>query len=473
MKNLERMIWISIVTFLGYFAFYPTERVSAISADGEKYLQIFHEIASFVESDFVEQVDDKTLYQGAIKGMISSLGDPHTRFMGEEEFRQLQDETRGSFGGVGLEVTHSDGSILVVSPIDDTPAMRAGIQPQDRILEINGKSTEKMTIDEAVKTMRGQVGTTVSIKIKRKSLKDPFNITLTRELIKIQYLKSAFLENEKIGYIRLSQFMGRENNTGLEFKKIIQDFVQKEALGIVIDLRSNPGGLLDLAIDLSDFFLKPDLDIVSVKGRGEKLIRVFKSTDSSGKALETPLVVLLNAGSASASEIFAGAMQDHKRATILGNQSFGKGSVQNIYPLPHKTGIALTIQKYYTPSGVSIHKKGITPDIVINQITPDNDEKTQIEKLLKANLVATFVKENPGYTEKNIKLFQESLAKKGYKLGKTISRYLLKKENGIGEKAPIFDREFDPQLNKAIEVLQNPNAAKTIPAQNPTPAVTE
>jgi len=462
MKNKERYIWISLVAILSCSLFQPIERVKAISTDGEKYLQILHEVVAFIETDYVESVEEKNLYVGAIKGLIASLGDPHSRFMGEDEFRHLQEETRGSFGGVGLEVTHSEGSILVISPYDDTPAMKAGIQPQDRILEIAGKSTEKMSIEDAVKLMRGAPGTNVTIKVKRKSAKEPFFTTLTRELIKIQYLKSAFLENEKLGYIRLTQFMGRENNTGGEFKRIVQEFAAKEAQGIIIDLRSNPGGLLDLAIELSDIFLKPDLDIVSVKGRGEKLIRVYKSVDNQGKILDIPLVVLLNAGSASASEILAGALQDNKRAIIIGNQSFGKGSVQNIYTLPHKTGIALTIQKYYTPSGVSIHKKGITPDVVVNQITPDNDDKALLEKLAKTTILQTFIKENPGYSEKNVKLFQDLLAKKGYKMNKTISRYLLKKENAIGEKSPVYDREFDPQLNKAIELLLNPPNSKPI-----------
>jgi carboxyl-terminal processing protease len=443
MKNKERYIWISLVAILSCSLLQPIDRVKAISTEGEKYLQILHEVVGFIETDFVESVEEKNLYSGAIKGIIASLGDPHSRFMSEEEFKQLQEETRGSFGGVGLEVTHSEGSILVISPYDDTPAMKAGIQPQDRILEISGKSTEKMSIEDAVKLMRGPAGTNVTIKIKRKSSK-------------IQYLKSAYLENEKIGYIRLTQFMGRENNTGGEFKRIVQEFAAKESQGIIIDLRSNPGGLLDLAIELSDIFLRPELDIVSVKGRGEKLIRVYKAQDNQGKVLDVPIVVLLNAGSASASEILAGALQDNRRAIIVGNQSFGKGSVQNIYNLPYKTGIALTIQKYYTPSGVSIHKKGITPDVVVNQITPDNDDKTQIEKLSKTTFIQNFVKDNPGYTEKNIKAFQDFLTKKGYKLNKTISRFLLKKENAIGEKSPVYDREFDPQLNKAIEILLNP-----------------
>jgi carboxyl-terminal processing protease len=444
---------------LGSFILLPIERAFAISREAEKYLQIFHEVSTLIEADFVESVEDKNIFLGAIKGMIGSLGDPHTRFMEEEDFKQLQEETRGSFGGVGIEVTQQDGALVVITPIDDTPAQRAGMLPQDRIIEINGLSTEKMGIPEAIKVMRGAAGTPVTLKIKRKTQKEPISFTLNRELIKIQFLKSAFIEKEKVGYIRLSQFMGRETTAG-EFKKIVRDFQEKKAAGIVVDLRSNPGGLLDLSIDLSDLFLPEGKDIVSVKGRGEKLIKVYKSTTSQDKILDTPMVVLLNNGSASASEIFAGAMQDNKRGTILGNQSFGKGSVQNIYPLSHKTGIALTIQKYYTPSGVSIHKKGITPDLVINQLIPDEDEKTNLDKLMKGNIIATFVSENPGYNDKNSSIFIDQLNKKGFKLRPEIAKYILKREYSLGLPTPVYDREFDLQLNKAIDLIANPTSLK-------------
>lgn len=460
MKNKERFLWITLSVLLLVSNFFTLEKAHALSRDAEKYLQIFHEISTLIESDYVDATEDKNVYLGAIKGMIGSLGDPHTRFMEEEDFKQLQEETRGSFGGVGIEVTQQDGVLLVITPIDDTPAQRAGILPQDRIIEINGQSTEKMNLSDAIKIMRGPAGSPVTLKIRRKNTKDPLSVTLNRELIKIQFLKSAFLDKEKIGYIRLSQFMGRES-TSNDFKRIIRDFQDKKAVGIIVDLRSNPGGLLDLSIDLSDLFLSEGKDIVSVKGRGEKLIRVYKSTSGSDKITEIPMIVLLNNGSASASEIFAGAMQDNKRATILGNQSFGKGSVQNIYPLSHKTGIALTIQKYYTPSGISIHKKGITPDLVINQVTPDDDEKNALEKLMKANILSGFVSEHPGYNEKNVAAFLDLLNKKNIKLRETIARFVLKREYSLGQPAPVYDREFDLQLNKAIELLLNPSSKIT------------
>lgn len=453
MKNKERIFWMSLVFSLAIIAFFPTQRAKAISVEAEKYLQIFHEVATLIQTDFVETSEEKKLYVGAIRGAISSLGDPHSRFLDEEEFKQLQEETRGAFGGVGIEVTQSDGALIVVAPIEDTPAMRAGIQPQDRIIEINGNSTEKMTISEAVKLMRGPVGTSVHLKIKRKSLKEPLSVTLNRELIRIQFIKSTFILDKKLGYLRLTQFMGKEN-TAQEYKKIIQDFQKNGMKGLIIDLRSNPGGLLDLAIDLSDIFLPAGKEIVSVRGRGGKLEKVHNASDSDFKVLDTPMVILMNNGSASASEIFAGAMQDHGRAKIIGTQSFGKGSVQHIYPLSYKTGIALTIQKYYTPKGVSIHKIGITPDEVVQALAPEEDEKPQIEKLLKQNALVEFVKENPdGYTEINIQKWFEKLQKMEIKIRPILAKYLLKREYQMTEKAPIFDLEFDPQLQRAIEIL--------------------
>ncbi len=455
MKTKERIIWVLLLSVSLFFTLFSFNRAKAISAESEKYLQIFHEIVAFIQTDYVDKVDEKALYTGAIRGVISSLGDPHSRFLNEDEFKELQNETRGSFGGLGIEVSYSDGSLFVISPIDDTPAFKAGIQPQDRIVEINGKTTEKMTLSDAIKMMRGQVGTPISLKVIRKNVHDPLLFTLTRELIKIDYLKSQFLENEKIGYIRLSQFMGKESTTK-EFEKVMETFVEtKKAKGIILDLRANPGGLLDLAVELSDYFLKPDLDIVSVKGRGGELVKIFRSKSSSKKFADIPLAILINNGSASASEILAGAIQDNKRGKIFGNQSFGKGSVQNIYPLPHKTGVAITIQKYYTPSGVSIHGKGITPDVVVNQLMPSEDDRFYMEKIFKENILKNFVRENPEYSDANVKKFREILKQKKYNLSAKISKLLLKRETGIGKKASLIELEFDPQLTKAIEHISS------------------
>jgi carboxyl-terminal processing protease len=453
MKNKERILWMSLCSLLAFITFFPTQKAKAISTEAEKLLQVFHEVSTLIQTDFVESTEEKKLYIGAIRGMISSLGDPHTRFLDEDEFKQLQEETRGSFGGVGIEVTQtSDGQLLVVTPIDDTPAMRAGIQPQDKIIEINGNPTEKMNINEAVKLMRGTVGSSVTIKIKRKNLKEPLTFTLNRELIKIQFIKSEFVEDKKIGYLRISQFMGKAETLN-EYRSILKSFLEKGMQGLIIDLRSNPGGLLDLAIDLSDIFLSDGKEIVSVKGRGNKLEKIYTAQNFSFKILDLPLVILMNNGSASASEIFAGAMQDHSRGIVIGTQSFGKGSVQHIYPLSHKTGIALTIQKYYTPNGTSIHKKGISPNIVVNPIAPEEEERVYVEKIFKDQLVSEFVKLHPDYTEQTQELWLKKLESEGIKIRPILAKYLLKREATLGQKTNLIDLEFDPQLAKAFEVL--------------------
>ncbi|TGK28925.1 S41 family peptidase [Leptospira gomenensis] len=455
MKNKERLVWIGIVSFLSFALILPNGSVKGISKTGESYLQIFHEVLSFIQTDYVESVDDEKLYQGAIRGLIASLGDPHSRFMDKDDFSQLQEETRGSFGGLGMEVSFADGAIVVISPIEDTPAMKAGILPQDRIVEIDGKKTGDLSLSDSIKLMRGKVGTSVTIKLERKNQKEPMTLTLVREMIKIRYVRSSFLEKEKLGYIKLNQFMGKDSTLS-EFKKELAALKEKGAEGLIVDLRMNPGGLLDLAIALSDLFLKPDLDIVSVRGRGGELVRVFRSTSSGDKAIQIPMVVLINEGSASASEIFAGAIQDHGRGKILGTVSFGKGSVQNIYPLSHNTGIALTIQKYYTPSGKSIHGKGIQPDVLVKSVEPTEDDRFYIRKMAEKKMLEAFVAKNPVYSEANFQLFEKYLSEKGMKLSSDVARFLYKSRSNKEGQSPLLDLDLDPQMKKAIELLSVP-----------------
>lgn len=453
MKHKERFFWITLCLLLFSYALHPLQKVKALSRDAEKYLHIFHEVASFIQADFVEPVDDRKLYIGAIRGLLAGLGDPHTRFLDKDEFQEHKDETRGTFGGIGVEVTYRQGSILVISPIDDTPAMRAGLLPQDRIIEINGKSTKTMNITDAVKIMRGRIGSNVKIKVKRRGLANPLDFTLKRELIKINYIKSQYISDKKLGYIRLSQFMGLKS-TASDFKKRVENFLDLGAKGLIIDLRMNPGGLLNMATDLSDLFLPKGKVIVSVKGRGGQIINTFRSRNSNQRTETIPIVVLIDKGSASASEIFAGAMKDHKRAKIIGVTSFGKGSVQNIYSLPYHTGLALTIQKYYMPSGISIHKKGVKPDIEIPALKPSDLERVYLRKMASEKLVTKFVQKNSGgYTDGNVQKFRNMLSQKDYRISEKMARFFLKKEYSLAGKQPVFDLEFDSQLQKAIEEL--------------------
>jgi carboxyl-terminal processing protease len=336
-----------------------------------KNIELFTKVLSIVKKDYVEDKTFKDLIYGAIKGMLSSL-DPHSSFLPPDSFKEMQVETTGEFGGLGIEITIKDGILTVVSPIEGTPAYKAGVKAGDKILKINGESTKNLTLMDAVKKLRGKKGTKVTITIFREGLKKLKDITIVRDIIKIHSVRTKFYEN-KIGYIRVTQFQER---TSSDIKKALKKF--KKAFGkingIIIDLRNNPGGLLNEAVNVSDIFIKSG-KIVYTKGRVPNSDMEFEAKDD-GTEGNYPIVVLVNGGSASASEIVAGALQDHKRAIILGTQTFGKGSVQTIIPLNDGSAIRLTTAKYYTPSGRSIQAEGITPDIVVEQKILKKDNKT-------------------------------------------------------------------------------------------------
>ncbi|TGK15692.1 S41 family peptidase [Leptospira fluminis] len=451
MKNKERLVWFGAVLVLSVALVFRPSPVRAISETSEKYLQLFHEVLGLVQNGYVEPVNEEKAFVGAIKGLIASLGDPHSNFLDEEEYRQMKEETRGSFGGLGMEVAFSDGAIVVVSPIEDTPAMRAGILPQDRIVEIDGKSTANLGYSEGIKLMRGKPGSSVTIKIERKNQKEPVQLTLVRENIQIRYVRSNYFNKEKVGYIRLNQFMGE--NTLEEFKKQLKSLSEKKAEGLIVDLRMNPGGLLPLASALSDLFLPPGLDIVSVRGRGGELADTSKSSNSPDKFTKIPMIVLINEGSASASEIFAGAMQDHGRAKILGTTSYGKGSVQFVYSLSHGMAVKLTVQKYYTPSGRSLHGKGIQPDVVVKAIEPTEDDRFYLRKIGEKKLLDPLIAKFPDYSESNFQHFEKALKEQGIKLSSDVARILYKNRTQTEKERTLTDVDLDPQLRKALEIL--------------------
>jgi len=336
------------------------DAASANSAETYKELNLFGDVFEKVRSNYVDDVTDDTLIEGAINGMLTSL-DPHSNYLNSKNFSDMKVQTRGEFGGLGIEVSMENGLIKVVSPIDDTPAARAGLKPGDLITQLDGSPVQGMTLPEAVEKMRGPINSEVTLRIRR-SGKDPFDVKLTRATIKIQSVRSH-LEGDTIGYIRITSF-NEQTDVGLEnaMKNLKQQAGNKLA-GIVLDLRNNPGGLLDQAVAVSDAFLDKG-EIVSTRGRRADDAQRYNAHpgDISGGL---PMVVLINGGSASASEIVAGALQDHHRAILLGTRSFGKGSVQTIIPLPGHGAMRLTTARYYTPSGRSIQAKGIDPDIVV------------------------------------------------------------------------------------------------------------
>lgn len=327
-------------------------------------LRTFTEVFARIKKDYVEEVSDKTLLENAIRGMLSGL-DPHSSYLDPENFKELQVGTSGEFGGLGIEVGMEDGFVKVISPIDDTPAMRAGVKAGDLVIRLDEKPVKGLTLHQAVKIMRGKVGTDIVLTIIREGEEKPLKITITRDIIKVKSVRSRSLEGG-FGYLRISQF---QSHTGENMADAIEKLKKEndgKLKGMVLDLRNNPGGVLNAAVEVSDAFLDTGL-IVYTEGRIADSAMKFNATPR--RLLDgAPLVVLVNGGSASASEIVAGALQDHKRAVILGTRTFGKGSVQTILPLNEKTALKLTTARYFTPSGRSIQAEGVTPDIILEPV---------------------------------------------------------------------------------------------------------
>ncbi len=393
---------------------------NAAVTDTYKQLNLFGDVFERVRSDYVEQPDDGKLVEAAVNGMLTSL-DPHSSYMDAKSFQDMQVQTKGEFGGLGIEVTQEDGAIKVVSPIDDSPASKAGILAGDLITAIDGEATQGITLQQAVDKMRGPVNTPITLKILRNK-GEPIDVKVVRDIIKVQSVKAKKMGDD-IGYIRITQF-NEQTFDGLKknIDKLSKEIGQDKLKGYIIDLRNNPGGLLDQAIQVSDAFLERG-EIVSTRGRQADDVQRYSARGgdlTNGK----PVIVLVNGGSASASEIVAGALQDHKRATILGTRSFGKGSVQTIIPLQGNGALRLTTARYYTPSGRSIQAKGIEPEIVVQENVPDDlkgKDQTKGESGLKGHLA------NPDADNKT-------------------------EEGGSSAYVPANEKD-DTQLNKAIDLL--------------------
>jgi len=350
--------WLAFGTYSAHAAG-ETKDSNANTADTYRLLSLFGDVFERVRSEYVEPVNDEDLIENAINGMLTSL-DPHSSYFSPKAFRDMQATTKGEFGGLGIEVTMENGWVKVVSPIDDTPAARAGLKPNDFITNIDGESVQGLALSDAVDKMRGPVNTQIKLTIRREG-QAPFDVTLTRAVIKIETVKSKLVDN--IGYVRLTQF---SENTDPGLRKALETLKSSangKLEGIVLDLRNNPGGLLDQAVAVAGDFLDKG-EIVSTRARRPEDTQRFNA-HGPDLAEGLPLVVLINDGSASASEIVAGALQDHRRAILLGTRSFGKGSVQTIIPLPGHGAIRLTTARYYTPSGRSIQLVGIEPDIKV------------------------------------------------------------------------------------------------------------
>ena len=417
LNKINTVIFTMIILILFSFSTKAEEKETNVY----QQLNMFGEVYERIRREYVEEVDDKELIEAAIQGMLQSL-DPHSSFMNAESFDDMQVQTKGEFGGLGIEVNMEDGFVKVISPIDDTPAFEAGVQAGDFIIEIDGTSVYGLSLGEAVDKMRGLVDTKITIKISRGE-QEPFDITITRAKIKVQSVKARREGNA--AYIRITSFNEKTQSGLLKNMKKLRVEIGEDITGVILDLRNNPGGLLNQAVAVSDAFLNRG-EIVSTRGRKAKGQQKFNA--KSGDITDgLPVIILINGGSASASEIVAGALQDHKRAVIMGTTSFGKGSVQTIMPVQRDSAMRLTTARYYTPSGNSIQAKGIVPDIIVKQAKIEELEpfSSRKESDLKGHL------ENP--KEENSALEK------------------IKKENSTSE---IDNKKIDYQLNRAKDLLE-------------------
>jgi carboxyl-terminal processing protease len=408
------------------------QKVSALSNSMYEDLKVFTDVLGLIQKDYVEETKSKDLVNGAIKGMLETL-DPHSSFMPPNMFKEMQEETKGRFEGLGIEITIKEGILTVVSPIEDTPAFRAGILAGDQILKIDGESTKNFTLMDSVKRLRGPRGTKVTITIMREGFTKPKEFTLVRDVIPVRSVRHELLE-KNYGYIRLSQFQEKTDGEFEKAVKALEEESKGSLKGLVLDLRNNPGGLLDQAVKISDHFIDSGL-IVSVEGRREdQKMKFYAHPD--GNLTRYPLVVLVNGGSASGAEIVAGAIQDHGRGLIVGTQSFGKGSVQTIIPLKDGSGLRLTTARYYTPNGRSIQAKGIVPDIVVKPSKPEEEKEVVTPKLP---------------AEKDLERHLMDVEK-----GAPKEKEKPKKEE-VKEKKPV-----DNQLERALELLKSWDVFKNI-----------
>lgn len=382
-------------------------------------LRIFSQIFGRIKKDYVEPVDDKELLVDAIKGMLVGL-DPHSAYLDAEDFKDLKEGTTGEFGGLGIEVGTEDGFIKVISPIDDTPAQRAGIKAGDLITRIDDKPVKGMSLDESVKMMRGKPGTKIELTVMRENEEKPLTIEIIRDVIKVASVKHKVLD-DRFGYIRISQFQARTPEDLLKALSKLKQKLNGEIPGLILDLRNNPGGVLNAAVSVSDAFLEEGL-IVYTKGIAEDSRMEFKAAPDD--VLDgAPLVILVNIGSASASEIVAGALQDHKRAVVMGSQTFGKGSVQTIVPITDTIAIKLTTARYYTPSGRSIQAEGIKPDIELEALNITSVEENDAHRMTEADLMGHLENDGQSSEQKGGKDNKEesSLAEKDYELSAALN----------------------------------------------------
>jgi len=409
-------------------------------------LEPFFKVYQTIQTQYIEKVKPSQLVEGAIKGMIESLEDPYSHWMDAKTYEEMKQEKEGKFGGLGIQITIKDKFLTIVSPLEGTPASKAGLEPGDRIIKINGESAEGITLTEAMRKLRGKVGTKVKMTIQREGEESLLQFTITRAIIKFPNIKKKIL-GKNIGYIRIIGFTNE--NTAKDLKKALVELRNMQIKGIILDLRYNPGGLLSQAVEVADEFLSSGI-IVSTKGRNPSENRIY-SAYQRGEGEKIPLVVLINEGSASASEIVAGAIKDHKRGTLLGEKTFGKGTVQAVIPINNEGAVALTIARYYTPSEVCIESKGIEPDIEVASFQPTEEEKKILVKLKESKLIEEFLIQHPHWEKTDLTPLMNELKKKEIMVKKELLERFLREEDK-NEENDIFN---DLQLLEAIKIVTN------------------
>jgi carboxyl-terminal processing protease len=415
---MRRRISVALILVLivfGIYSFVSSATDKKKKDELYRKVQLFSDTLAIIQTDYVDETKPQDLIYGALKGMLSAL-DPHSQFMDPDTYNELKVDTEGKFGGLGIEITIKDGLLTVVTPIDDTPAWKAGIKANDRIVKINHEITRDMSLTDAVKKLRGKPGEAVNITVLRESEKKILEFKIVRDIIKIRDIKEARILEDSIGYIRLIEF---RENTPPDINKALENLSKEGMNGLILDLRNNPGGLLDIAVRVAEKFIEKGKLVVSTKGRLSSQNLEFVSA-SAHPILNLPMVVLINEGSASGSEIVAGCLQDYRRAIIVGTKSFGKGSVQTVIPLSDGSALRLTTSKYFTPQGKVIHEKGVIPDVAV--------EEGRIE----------LAKQPESELEKPKDIFEE----------------IDKKDKKVDKEEKPLDYKSDNQLMRAVDILK-------------------
>lgn len=469
MKSKERIIWVLLSSILSlsllFFALPPAAGASPVSKETVQYLQMFEWLFRYVQDNYVDEVSSEELYQGAVKGLFESLNDPYSVYLTPEDMEDFSDTTTGRFGGVGLYISKQAGPapeltpessfrernfqyIEVISPIEGTPAYRAGISAGDFIISVEDQTTKGLNTDEVADLLRGTPGTGVTFRIRRRGGIE-FDKTLTRAVIEVPTIRYDMIKRD-IGYLRIIQWTPYTDD---RIREALNFFENKNYKGLILDVRGNPGGLLTSVVDTSDLFLSGGT-IVSTKSRDGRDDEIFTASRSTAVSDDIPIVLLINQGSASASEILAGALKDSQRATLMGETTFGKGSVQSIRAFG-PDGFKITTARYYTPAGINIDKIGVEPDI---QVTPEelsDEDLEDLRILVEDHRIPDFVRENPSPSAGKIDSFTQGLTREGIELPEALLHKMIRDEiNRTNNEPPIYDLEYDVVLQQAVGLLQ-------------------